>query len=240
MTDLNAGAGSTTPVTDTSASTTNTAITTPAGTASADSITTVLSSDAVTPTTELTTTTEDKGTTKPTDGESKTEGDKATEKSTIEYEAFTLPEGAEVDEKLMSDFTDIAKEAALPQETAQKFIDLFNNATKKFAENTWNNWKDTNAEWTKQVEADAEIGGRNFEAMKVTVSKAIQGIFDAKGEQAFKAGLNATGAGNHPEIIRGLYRMAKQVTEGGHVSGRPAGAPTSPAQKLYPNQPTQQ
>lgn len=225
-------AGATTPAPADTSAPTNTAA--PAVSTDAP-ITTVLTTDAAV-TTEKTTTTESTSTEKPTDGEAKLEGKDPAAEKPIEYEEFKLPEGHEVDGDLMSEFQELAKEAKLPQEQAQKLLDTYTKAIQKVADSTWNVWKETNEKWAKTVKDDAEIGGAKFDTMTSTVDKAIKGIFNAAEEKSFKEGLIATGAGNHPEIIRGLFRLASQVTEGGHVSGRPSSAPKSAAQTLYPTQ----
>ena len=56
--------------------------------------------------------------------------------------------------------------------------------------------------------------------------------------------MNVTGAGNHPAFVRAFWKLAQQVTEGGHVAGRgpspegqkaPGEMPRTAASTLYPN-----
>ncbi|WP_017773839.1 hypothetical protein [Paraburkholderia kururiensis] len=155
----------------------------------------------------------------------------------VEYTDFALPEGVEVDQKVMDSFKQIAAEAKVPQEAAQKLVDLYSSQVKEAVERPYKLWVDTQKEWQDQVKSDSELGGKNFENTTSTIAKAINAI---GGEQAkaIREAFSFTGAGNNPEIIRLVYRMAKAVTEGGAVNGsKPAGVNTkSPAETLYPNQ----
>lgn len=166
---------------------------------------------------------------KPEDGEKKTEADKP-----IEYTDFTIPDGLIVDEKLMGDFKALATEAKMTQEQAQKVLDLHTSTLKEAAEAPYRAWTETQQQWQKDVMADKEIGGKNFETAKATIAKALDqvgGNEAAKIREAF----NFTGAGNNPEIFRIMYRMANAITEGSIVQGNPAGGGKSLGEKMYPS-----
>jgi len=46
--------------------------------------------------------------------------------------------------------------------------------------------------------------------------------------------LNASGMGNHPEIIRAFYRAGKAISEDSFVGGSRATAPVDPSKRMYP------
>jgi hypothetical protein len=79
-------------------------------------------------------------------------------------------------------------------------------------------------------------------------AKAIIFENDPTGLKAFNDAMDLTGAGDHPDIFKGWYKVAQRVIEGTHVSGKgpaPEGqaapnkaARPSVAQSLYPNLPT--
>lgn len=151
---------------------------------------------------------------------------------------LTLPEGMKTDDPVFKDFTStFADEKLGPQERGQKLIDLYNKAVTGLREQTLKVWNDTNEAWKNEVRKDAEIGGAKFEATKTTITKAI----DSLGPElsvAFRQGLDATGAGNHPAIWKGLAKLAERLTEGGHVSGNPpASAKPTIKEAFYPNSP---
>jgi len=149
-----------------------------------------------------------------------------------------LPEGMKADDPTLKTFTETVVDDKLdPQTRGQKLLDLYNNAVSAMREQTLKVWNETNEAWKNEVRADADIGGAKFEATKTTITKAI----DSLGPElsvAFRQGLDATGAGNHPAIWKGLAKLAERLTEGGHVSGNPpaAGKPTI-KEAFYPNSP---
>ena len=174
-------------------------------------------------------------------GEANADANKAGAKEPVEYTDFKLPEGVQADEQKMADFKATASEAGLSQEQAQKLVDVYSNAVRAATDASTQLWYDTQKQWQADVMKDPEIGGTNFEPMKATVAKAIDAVGGedaAKIRQAF----DYTGAGNHPDVIRFLYRLGKAIGEGGAVaSGTPTAveAPRSAAEKLYPSQTNQ-
>src|SRR5439155_22514769 len=123
-----------------------------------------------------------------------------------------------LDEGMSKQFTDIATEAKLSPAAAQKLIDLDIARQKSFSEAMAKTYRDTNEKWVEEVKADAEIGGDKLQPTLTTISKAL----DTFGTPKVREALNLTGAGNNPEIVKTLFKMAKALTEGGHVTGQPA------------------
>jgi hypothetical protein len=156
----------------------------------------------------------------------------------IKYE-FKIPDGVEADQKMLDSFTAIAAESKLPQEVAQKMVDLYANAVKEANDSPYRLWADTQKAWQETVRNDPELGGDNFDTMRATIANAIDRVA-GKEAQAFRDALNFTGAGNNPEIIRALYRFSLPYAEGGQVTGQPARVepPKSAAEVLYPDQGT--
>lgn len=168
--------------------------------------------------------------------ETKPDGEVKLDDKPIEYTDFTLPEGVKFDEKLLTDFKALATEAKLPQEQAQKLIDLHAGTMKEAAEAPYRQWADTQKQWQKQVMSDPEIGGEKLEAAKATIAKALDTIGGAEAQKIREA-FNFTGAGNNPEIFRMMYRLSQAVTEGSIVQGNaPGGKGKSAAETIYPTQ----
>ncbi len=161
--------------------------------------------------------------------------DKPADDTPIEYD-FKMPEGIEVDETKLTEFKAIAAEAKIPNETAQKLIDLYGDQIKDLVNAPYQAWQDTQREWQQSIAKDPELGGTNFEPMKQEIAKAIDTI-GGKDAQKMREAFSFTGAGNNPEIVRFVFRMAKAVNEGATVAG---GGPTQvntkdPAKTLYPS-----
>lgn len=155
----------------------------------------------------------------------------------IEYGDFNFPQGFEKDDTILSQFTEVAKGLRMPQDKAQALIDLGTKLQTNFAEKGMETWLNTNKEWESQVKADPEIGGQNIDKTISTVAKSID-MYGGKEAQALRDAFDITGAGNNPFIVKYLYRMASQLTEGGPINGAPSrGVARDPAKTLYPNQP---
>lgn len=170
---------------------------------------------------------------------------KATEKgegAPEAYAAFTVPEGYTLDEEVGKEASGIFKEMNLSQTQAQKLVDFYVGKTNEAVNAPYEAWRNTQAEWVKQVKNDPVIGPRLSEVTN-TISRAIDGLGDAKLAQDFREAMDYTGAGNNPAFIRAFYKLAQKVTEGGHVAGRgPSeagqrrqGEVPSAAAAMYPN-----
>lgn len=148
------------------------------------------------------------------------------------------PEGLTLDEKRVSEFKALLTDEKVPlAERAQKLIDLHAADLRAQAEASNTLWRQTQEKWQGEVKADKELGGQNFDTMRSTIAKAIDEIGGAEAAKMREA-FDFTGAGNNPEIIRLLYRMAKAATEGGPVSGGTPAAGGDATQKalakMYP------
>ncbi len=146
------------------------------------------------------------------------------------------PEGTELDADLVKEFAPIAKELGLTNEAAQKLVDLYAKGATGVVARQQEQWTAQVAEWAAAARADAEFGGAAYDASVVIAQKAVA----AFGTPAFKAMLDASGFGNHPEWIRFAFRAGKTIKEGDFIQGGdPAGKSQSAASVIYPNQPQQ-
>lgn len=183
-----------------------------------------------------------------TEGE-KTEGDKKDEvKGAPEkYEPFKAPEGHEYTKESIAEAEGLFRELGLNQAQAQKLMDTY--AAKALAAQGASAaaYKTMREGWQAEVKADPEIG-KILPAVKVTIGRALDSLGDPALATSFKAGMDLTGAGDHPAFVKTFYKLAQAVVESGHVAGTgpsPLGqsangkaAPKSAAQAMYPNLPT--
>lgn len=163
-----------------------------------------------------------------------------------EYEEFKVPDGFELDAEVTKEVGTLFKGMNLTQDNAQKLVDFYVAKTQEANEAPFKLWQDTQDKWINEVKADKEIGGK-LDEVKSTISKAIDSLGDPTLSTAFRQVLDYTGAGNNLHFIKGLYKLASQLTEGGHVAGKgpseggqqkPGAGPRSVAQALYPNLPS--
>jgi hypothetical protein len=171
-------------------------------------------------------------------------GEKTATGAPEKYEEFKVPEGFKLDEAVGKDAGELFKSLNLDQAGAQKLVDFYIAKTQEAAEAPYKAYSEMRAEWQAAVKADPEIGGK-LDVVKQTVSRALDGLGDAKLAQEFREAMDLTGAGDNPAFVKAFFKLAQKVTEGQHVSGkgpstfgqqRP-GQPASAAHALYPNLP---
>ena len=127
-----------------------------------------------------------------------------------EFNAKVADAPEELDPEVLTAFGEVAKELNLPQEAAQKVLDkvapVIQAKQAKVLE-------EVKAGWVSDSQADKEFGGENLNDNLEVAKSAL----DAFGNQALKSLLVETGFGNHPEIIRFMYRAGKAISEDSYV-----------------------
>jgi hypothetical protein len=147
--------------------------------------------------------------------------------------SLTMPEGVEVDQELLDaigpDFKDLGLTNGQAQKLADKFTEIMSGRMTKQAE-TWGN---TIQKWADDAKADKEIGGDKWDG---TVKSAMRAI-NTLGTPALKEYLQASGGGNHPELIRVFAKVGGLIKEDSPPSDGPGGhgKPADPAHVLFPN-----
>lgn len=133
------------------------------------------------------------------------------------------PEGMELDASAMDAAAPIFKDLGLTNDQAQKLTDVYAEQMARIAQQQRDTWVKQHEGWVSSMKSDAEYGGDTFTA---SLGKMAHVIDKTMGEQApaFKQMLDITGAGNHPEMARFLYRVGKALGEDGFVRGNNAGA----------------
>jgi hypothetical protein len=162
------------------------------------------------------------------------QGDKTTAltdagKTGDEY-AFDVkaPEGVELDQAGLDEFTKIVKDPSLkPGERAQKLVDL---AAKREADRA-EAFAKTVQGWADEVNADKELGNPENQA-------AARKIVETFGTPELKDLLNSTGIGNHPVLVRFVLNVSKAMSEDSIQRSRgDAPAAKDAASILYDNTP---
>lgn len=124
--------------------------------------------------------------------------------------------------------------ALSPRDRVQKLVELQSMLASRAAKEAETAWTTMQNEWRQQAAALPEIGGA---AMPQTVATIQKGLKVAGATPAFFEAMALTGAGNHPEVLRVLHALTKNLSEGAPVSGTPPKGKLSPEQRLYPNLP---
>lgn len=163
----------------------------------------------------------DKPADKPDDKEQKQDG--APEK----YE-FKAGEGVELDTEALKDFEPVARELNLTNEQAQKLVDAYPKILAGVQQRQAEAWQKQTEGWAETVKADKEIGGDKLTANLSAAQRAL----DQFGTPELKEYLNATGLGNHPDLVKTFVKIGKAMSEDGMVDGSNQGQ-RSAAEVLY-------
>ena len=132
------------------------------------------------------------------------------------YEAFTDAQGNPVSNDDFKGFTEAAKSVGLSQENAQKmFTAMYGEADNYVRRRT----QEFAAQWAEQSKADPEFGGANFNQNMGQIATAYKQFATPELKQL----LDASGLGNHPEVMRLFYRVGKALSQDTGV--RAQGAP---------------
>ena len=148
------------------------------------------------------------------------------------YAEFNFPDGVTADAALMGGFGAIARQQGWSQEEAQQAIDLHLQALSRYSETQRQTWHRQQEEWTSQLKTDREYGGPAFSRNVGIAVRAIERF----GTPALKEALDASGLGNHPELVRFCYRVGKAIAEDRFVPTHRGGGARTAAEVLYPNQ----
>ena len=170
-------------------------------------------------------------TTAPVASPEPTTAPKAAEGAPEAYADFTLPEGLTPDTPVLGEFAALAKEANLPQATAQKFVDLAGKMQTQTVEGVQAALEAQGEQWGEAAKADKEFGGDAFDANLAIAKTAL----DTFGSPELKSLLNQSKLGNHPEVLRAFVKIGKAISQDGFVPGRGGAANASPAARMYAN-----
>lgn len=137
----------------------------------------------------------------------------------FDAEKLTLPEGFDKTEANSAyiGYVALAKDIGLSHDQAQKLVDFHLTETQKATSALESSWTQTQDAWISEVKADKEIG--NLDVLRQTIAKVTDNsVFT---DPKFKEAMALTGAGNHPAVLRTLFRWAKALGEGSAVMGMP-------------------
>ena len=145
--------------------------------------------------------------------ESETSEQEATKEGapeTYEFNAKVADAPDELDPEVLTAFGEVAKDLDLSQEAAQKVLD---KVAPVIQARQAQEVEKERADWASESQSDKEFGGENLKA-NLEVAKSSLNAF---GTDAFKSLLQESGLGNHPEVIRFMYRAGKAISEDSYV-----------------------
>jgi hypothetical protein len=155
------------------------------------------------------------------------------------YEAFTLPDGYQVDEAQLEKVQAVFKEAGLTQAAAQKLIDLNIEQANAAAAAEKQEFANVRRAWVDSMRADPEIGGKDWDGNVRKVQELV-GRVAGDGADEMRQFLNETGYGDHPALFRFMLKIANGMSEDSFPGiGRtgPESGEKASLKKQYPKMP---
>lgn len=150
------------------------------------------------------------------------EGEKKEEvKAPESYTDFKLPEGVKVDDEFTGEFKTVAKDLQLPQEAAQKIVDLGAKFADKWGKQAAQMIKDTQAKWVGDLKKDSALGGEKL-AENLSVAQKGLNAYDKDGK--LNALLKETGLNNHVDLIRVFHQIGSTLKEDSLVNPNSGGS----------------
>ncbi len=125
---------------------------------------------------------------------------------------FKPTEGITLNENVLAKYGEVAKALNLPQDAAQRIV---SEVAPAIAQQQADAFKATVEGWKEQALADKEIGGEKLAENLGLAKKGMDAYFSAD----FVKLLNESGLGNHPEMIRGMMKLGKTVSQDRFVPG---------------------
>lgn len=154
------------------------------------------------------------------------------------YTEFKLPEGIQVDKKVMDTFIPLAKSLNLNQEQAQALVTLQGEFMASQHKATVDAWNGMNDNWVKQSQEHKEFGGLQFDANNKLARKVIETFVPKEELKELDDALMMTGMGNHPILRSLLIRVGKRMGSATMVqSGQSGGneGPRSLEKRMFPD-----
>lgn len=146
-----------------------------------------------------------------------------------DYQPFQVPEGFEANGERVQAFTELAKAAHLDQATAQGFVDMatdmVQDALQQAVTAQQEAWQQVRQDWDREL--------RRIPAEQQQDARLFLDRLGATDE--FRAFLDQTGFGDHPELVRLLAKAGAAFREDGVLIGGSRAQAPSIADRLFPS-----
>jgi hypothetical protein len=123
-----------------------------------------------------------------------------------------LPEGSNLQQAHLDEVAAIAKQRGLSNEDAQAMVDRESKLLDTYAEGQQKNFEEVTSKWGAESKSDPEIFGGSDENFQKN-SELAKRVIDRYGTPELKQGLNSTGFGNHPALVKFVLNIGKAMSE---------------------------
>lgn len=143
-----------------------------------------------------------------------------------------LPEGAELNEALATDFLAKLNSAKSRGELAEQLVDMQVKLVTDAQEAMAAAWEETQNGWKAEMQKDATVGGTKLEANLAKAQEVINTYADDPA--AVKELFALTGAGNNVHMLKLLVKLADAIPgESAPVQGNPTTEVKPREQRLF-------
>lgn len=125
--------------------------------------------------------------------------------------SFSAPEGVALDPEVTADLEGFARSHKLTQESAQAIADLGVKLVQKIQSQQQESQAALQASWKEAQLKDPEFGGDGYKENMALVIEGARAVF-TKDELQF---LDKSGLGDHPGLVRAMYRLGKFIAQDG-------------------------
>lgn len=148
-----------------------------------------------------------------------------------------LPEGAELNEELSTEFLGIINTSASRADMAKGLIALQSKIQEQSVTAVQEAWNNTTESWATELKTDATIGGEKLEVNLAKARTVIETYADDP--KALKELFALTGLGNNVHMAKLLVKLADAIPgESKPVEGAPTQTTKSRADRLFSTQPS--
>ena len=150
---------------------------------------------------------------------------------------LTAGEGQTLDTDALALAEPVLRELGLPNDKAQALVSMYAEKIVPLITQRANDAIVQQAavqrkEWSDAFAADPEIGGANREATIAAAARAFD-HYGLKPGEGLRGLLDATGVGNHPDMIRFVAGVGRDLAEGAFERGGAVTQTKAPEQKMY-------
>lgn len=147
--------------------------------------------------------------------------------------ALEMPDGVEVDKELLDALSPKLQAKGYTRREAQELANEYIKIGQAQAAKRMEDWGETISGWAETAKKDPEIGGDKWDG----TAKAAQKAVNTLGTPELRTYLNASGGGNHPELIRIFAKVGAMIAEDNPPPDGPGGQgkPVEAAHMLFPN-----
>jgi hypothetical protein len=144
-----------------------------------------------------------------------------------------MPEGVQVDQELLDALGPKFAAKKMSVREAQELTDEYVKIETARATKRLEDWGKTISGWVDTAKKDGEIGGDKWDGTVSAGQRAVNKL----GTPGLRDYLNASGGGNHPELIRFMAKVGSMISEDKPATGgaEGKGKPVEAAHMLFPN-----